>query len=240
MISKEVGIEGDRRSVGIFEALFRLEGLAEGLGGDNAGPEILQKIINVGFKNRLPIFLSETYISGLSRLIGSLFVLADRSAIEVGIAAEPDRKMTKVILRQGPHIRFLSHHEVGDPFLIGGEDVEGSGSNGRVVVVGRSFVFLDGMGLDEDVVVDPVVAVQDCHEAGDFRAMTDVVRRIARFPLTVDDGIHTGVHQNEGTEHQIVDKSQAFAGDRRRDFGKKHIVVDERRAMSDFNKDAVT
>ena len=72
--------------------------------------------------------------------------------------------------------------------------------------------------MDEDIVVDPVISVQNGHEAGHLRPMTDVVRRIARLTLIVDDAVHPGIDQAEGPGAQVMYAGDTLTRDRDGDF----------------------
>ena len=133
---------------------------------------------------------------------------------------------------QSVHVgRFVVHVEVGDPFLVGGEFVEDRGARfGLELVV----VF-----LYEDVVVDSVVAVQDGHEAHDFRAVRNVVRRVALAELALDHSVAAGVDRGDGAHDEIVNQGEAFRRHPERDVGEQDVVIDQSGAVADFHEDVL-
>lgn len=113
---------------------------------------------------------------------------------------------------QGFHIgRFVVHVKVGDPFLVGRELIE-DGSAG----LGFEFVVVS---LDEDIVVDPVVAVKDGHEAHDFRAVRDVIGRVALTEFSFHHAVAAVVYGGDGAGYYIVHKGEAFSGHTEGDVG---------------------
>ncbi len=163
---------------------------------------------------------------------GVLFLFPGLGAVKVNVPSAPDRQIAEVEFFQGVHVgRFVVHVEVGDPFLVGGELVEDRGARfGLELVVVFPY---------EDVVVDSVVAVQDGHEAHDFRAVRDVVRRVALAELAFDHSVAAGVDRGDGAHDEVVNEGEAFRRHPEGNVGKQNVVVYERGAVADFHKDVL-
>ena len=145
--------------------------------------------------------------------------------------------MTEVELRELTHVRLLVHHEVGDPLIICREDVERLCSDDGVERIGRAELTVDRRSvLDKDVVVDPVVAVQYRHEACNLCPVADVVWSVTRLSLAVLDTVHAGVDEAETTADEVVDYSYSFARYRNGYVREHYVIVDESRAVTDFDE----
>lgn len=133
---------------------------------------------------------------------------------------------------QGFHIgRFIVHVKVGDPFLVGRELIE-DGSAG----LSLEFVVVS---FDENVVHYSVVAVKDGHEAHDFRAVRDMIRRVALTEFPFHHAVAAVVYGGDGTGYYIVYKGEAFSGHAEGNVGKENVVVYERGAVADFHEDVL-
>ena len=85
-------------TIRVFEALFRLECLPQILTADNAIPEPIQSVIDIGLQNELILFLCQADI-GFDVLFNEaiLLVPADGCTVEICVAADPNRQVTEVI-----------------------------------------------------------------------------------------------------------------------------------------------
>ena len=237
MGAEEVGVKDDRGSVRMLKGLLGLEGLAQGFGGNDAIPEIAEQIIDIGLQDPAAVLLLQADLRLFIALEPCMLMLADGGAVEVGVAADPGGQMAEVMGSHGAHILSLFGLEGRNPLVIAREDIEGRGADLLVLVVfGCPFRMLDRILLDHDVVIHPVVAVEDGHETGDLRAVADMVGRKAGLPLAVDDAVHAGVDQGEGAQHQIVHRGDALAGNRDVHLRQHDVVVDQGRAVAHLDE----
>ena len=92
--------------------------------------------------------------------------------------------MALVVIRlQLAHVGRFVQFKVADPLVIGRILVEHMRSDLLVILhleahVLNRFCFLNRVILDKDVVVEPVIAMQECHESGNLGTVTDVIRRV--------------------------------------------------------------
>ena len=85
--------------------------------------------------------------------------------------------------------------------------------------------------LDENVVVETVVAVKDGHETHHFGTMRDVIGSIPLFLIALDEESRSGTHVGERTEAEVVDEGHTFGRHAEGAFRQKDVVVDESRAV---------
>ena len=97
-----------------------------------------------------------------------------------------------------------------------------------------------GILLNEDVVVNPVVAVEDGHEARHLGAVGNVVGGVAALGGTLGgDHIGTGTHAGEGTGQDVVHHGHALGGPADGGLGQQDVVVDEGGAVADLHEDVL-
>ena len=94
--------------------------------------------------------------------------------------------------------------ELLDPFLVSRVAVEHEGAGPEVdalllsaEVSGRMRVF-GRIVLDEDIVVETVVAVKDGHESHHLRAVRNVIRGISLLLVALDEESRTGAYVGYG------------------------------------------
>ena len=86
--------------------------------------------------------------------------------------------MTFIVIRlQLAHVGRFVQLKVADPLVIGRILVEHMRSDLLVILHLEAHV-LNRVILDKDVVVEPVIAMQECHESGNLGTVTDVIRRV--------------------------------------------------------------
>ena len=187
MLSQEVRIERDGRSIRILKALFRLKGFSERIRADHPAVHFLQSIVQAG--TQLPAFrrLFDLHADLMLCVNESvLFRTVRLCAVEVHISFRPDREMAFMRRLKLCHVRGIRIHvKLRDPLLIRRVFVPHIGPDLPVFdldllagiiahdkIIGRP-------GLDEDVVAEPVVTVEEGHEAHDLRAVRNMVRRVS-------------------------------------------------------------
>ena len=160
-------------------------------------------------------------------------------AVKIDVAAKPHRQRAIV------NISFLvrSHSAIAvkhmDPFLIRLVVLVRNRSNRRIiigplVVLCALFELLHAIAdrpLHENVVVKTDISVQDRHEAGDFRAVRQVIRRVARRCEIPGSVVDAAADSRDGSREQVVDERGTLAGILHIEIRKHYVVVNERRAM---------
>ena len=237
MLAEVVLVEGDRAAVGVLEALLRLKGAAEGIAVHHVGGKIAKILVQVGHKHRAAVALLELDLDRVLAVDERLvLMLPGARAVEVGVAVAPDRQLVVMRRRETGHIRgVVVHVEHRDPLVIGRVVVHDMGADFAVLLVralravAQGDEGLGGPLLHKDVVVEAVVAVQDGHEAHDLGAVRDVVGGVAGGGAAADAG--------QRAADQVVHHRHALGGQAQRRIGEQDVVVDQRRAMADFDKD---
>ena len=112
------------------------------------------------------------------------FIHTRLCSVKVSVSVYPNRQMALVVIRlQLAHVGRFIQLKVADPLVIGRILVEHMRSDLLVILhleahVLHRFCFLNRVILDKDVVVEPVIAMQECHESGNLGTVADVIRRV--------------------------------------------------------------
>ena len=248
MVSEVVGVENDIGAVRILETLLRLEGFAECVGGNQGYPELLHEVVQVRAKDRMTVLLRQLNgdpVLCINEVVLLIFVAG--SACKVRIPVDPDRKRVVVVRLKSFHIRRVVFHiEISDPFVIGHILVEDVGAD--LPVLGEDLILAvthdrDAFlrpSLDEDIVVEAVVAVEDRHEAHHLGAVRDVVRRVALAQLSVDDAVASAADCGEGAADQVMYHRDALGSHAQGHIGEQEVVIDQGGAVADLDEDILT
>ena len=240
MCSEIVGIKDNIGAVGLFIALFRFKGAAQGVGRNHGRTEGAEQIIDIGVQHGMSVFFFELDVN-FALIVDEVSGLMDAGfrAGEIGVPVHPYGQFAFMRRGQLGHVRNIRIHiELGNPFVIGRIVIHDMRADLAVFREGLVFLAVahdgDILGrpfLDKDIVVETVIAVQDGHEAHDFRAVRHMIGRIARTGAAADAG--------ECAADQVVHHGHALGGQTQGGFGKKNIVIDECGAMTDFDKDVL-
>ena len=181
-----VSIEDDVVAVLILESLLGLKSLAEDVGGDEVGSECAYCICEVGVEVDLVTFFAHVDIDfGLIVHEEVLLFAEALRASKISVAFDPDGKVVEVSLCDLHHVgRVTFEVELLDPVLVEGIVVPDVGAYDAFFLPDFAVVKAGDEGLlrmllEEDVVIESVIAVEDRHEAHDFCSVRHMVRCVA-------------------------------------------------------------
>ena len=143
-----------------------------------------------------------------------------------------------------PHIRrFTLHVKVRDPLLIGRVFVHHMGPDFPVVKEDFGCVAVRihperilRPFLHKNIIVEPVIPVEDRHEAHNFCPMRNVVRCVALAEHAVNNIISTIPDLGEASADQVMDHRDTFRRHTEGHIGEQDVVVDQGRAMTHFHE----
>ena len=134
----------------------------------------------------MAVFFHKFHLNLVLVIYKILFFIHTRlCSVEVSISVYPNRQMAFIVIRlQLTHIGRFVQFKMADPLVVGRILVEHMCSDLLVILHLEAHVlnrccFLNRVILDKDVVVEPVIAMQECHESGNLGTVTDVIRRVA-------------------------------------------------------------
>ena len=110
------------------------------------------------------------------------------------------------------------HRELSQPLLINRIFIEHFRPDDLIRGHGKSHILFflhlcDRTFLDEDIVIDPVVPVEDRHKSGDLCPVGNVVWRIPGLIDSVYDHIGAAADRGESSQHQIMHDSDPLGRD---------------------------
>ena len=165
-----------------------------------------------------------------------LFLFAGLRSVKISISLYPYREMTKVCRFELAHVRnFIVHIKLSNPLLIRRILVKDVRSDLAVLLVlsfaavAQHFYGLRRPLLYENIVIEAVISVQDGHKAHDLRAVRHMIRRITPAGAAA--------HHREGAADQVVHHGNTLRRNPERIVGKKNVVINQSRAMSNLYKD---
>ena len=117
--------------------------------------------------------------------------------------------MPKVILRKLIHINLLAQFKRSNPFIIVRIFIKyGStyDTGFRCANIGFSFFSLLERRpvLNKDIVVEPVISVENGHKACHLRPVTDMIRSVSGLILTIHHIIGSFTHCGKTSQNQIM------------------------------------
>ena len=234
--SEVVGVEDDVVAVAVFESLLRLESLAEHVCGNQRSSEGSDCFGEVGVEIYLVAFFADVNVDRALRIHEEVLLLTEAlGAAEICVAVDPDGELVEMGLCDLHHVgRVGLQVELLDPVFVEGVVVPDVGADYALFFPDLAVVEAGNQGflrvlLEEDVVIETVVAVEDRHEAHDFGPVREVVRRVAPVGALADGC--------ECAADEVVDHCDALCCDAERCVGEQDVVVNQCRAVADFDED---
>ncbi len=231
-----VCVEDDVVAILIFESLLRLKCLAEDVGGDKFRSERTDGICEIGVEINLVIFFAHVDMD-VSLIVHKevLFFAETQSTAEISVSVDPDGELAEMRLSDLHHVgRVTFEVELLDPFLIERILIPDMCSDHALFDFDPAVIESRYQGslrvlLEEDVVIESVIAVEDRHEAHDFGPVRHVVRSVAP--------VCACTYGCECAADEVMDHGDALCCDTKRCVGQEDIVVDQCRAVTDFDED---